>query len=942
MSDPRGGTPPGKSNLIGPYRLERELARGGMGIVYLAHDTRLNRTVALKALPDDVASDPDRLQRFEREARLLASLSHPNVATIYGIESGDGRRFLALEYIEGESLAARLAHGPLSLDETLEIGAQIAAGIEAAHEAGIIHRDLKPANVVIAAGERVKVIDFGLARGKEADASSQADSPAITPSSPTITRAEAEHSPTMPGVILGTAPYLSPEQARGKPVDRRTDIWSYGCLLFECLTGTMAFRGETVSDTISLILTKEPDWSKLPKQTPAALAALLKRCLVKDPRRRLRDIGEARLALEDIRAGGPAGSEATVAAAPASAPAPNASPAWRSRARLQSLGTGLLGFIVAGAMWNLVLNKPRQHEGGDVTHLSIPLDSGFRAYGGGLLAPDGRTFVVMGLERNSDPGRPPRSQLYVRRLDENAFKPLRGTERVQGFILSRDGRWVEYITTTSDYSPEMQIFKVPIDGSAPPVFLMKSEDNWGKPILLYSGDQLMPLANGKEYVRLPANGGAPSKPIPYGSDASVLDMFDVLPHDRGVLVTMQDASGVGLNVGVLDLRSGKTKTLIQDSGRASYSPSGHLVFSRGSTLLAVPFDLGSLEAKGQPVAIQDGLRVPPGVPFSPFQVTASGTLLYLSGGDISHRQAIVVDSEGRVSEWSPERQPYQIQISGSPDGSRFASLLAASGRYEIWISDRGSDRARRLVGVPDANVGFPAWSHDGRQIAFYEQGGDKSGVYVVPSNGDSQPHLLAKVPANGRFTPSSWSPDGRTLLATRYDAFRGVLYSIDVLAGTGKDPEPLFGKTLGQSGAKFSPDGRVIAYSSDETGQDEVYVCGYDVVTRKPEGRSVQVSRGGGNNLRWGRDGKQLYFLTPENKVEAAAITRAPDLSAEAPRVIWDIGAIGAAVENSSTPYDILPDGRLLAIRRGPEEGEITHYDLALNFDKELKAKVGK
>jgi serine/threonine-protein kinase len=228
-------------------------------------------------------------------------LSHPNVATIYGIESGEGRRFLALEYIEGESLAARLAHGPLSIDETLEIGAQIAAGIEAAHEAGIIHRDLKPANVVIAAGERVKVIDFGLARGKEADPGAQMDSPAVTPSSPTITRAEAEHSPTMPGVILGTAPYLSPEQARGKPVDRRTDIWSFGCLLFECLTGTMAFRGETVSDTISLILTKEPDWSRLPKETPAALAALLKRCLVKDPRRRLRDVGEARLALEEFR-----------------------------------------------------------------------------------------------------------------------------------------------------------------------------------------------------------------------------------------------------------------------------------------------------------------------------------------------------------------------------------------------------------------------------------------------------------------------------------------------------------------------------------------------------------------------------------------------------------------------------------------------------------------
>jgi len=946
MSDPRGGTPPVTPNLIGPYRLERELARGGMGIVYLAHDTRLDRTVALKALPDDVASDPDRLQRFEREARLLASLSHPNVATIYGVESGNGRRFLALEYIEGESLASRLARGPLSIDETLEIGAQIAAGIEAAHEAGIIHRDLKPANVVIAAGERVKVIDFGLARGKEADPESQADSPAITPSSPTITRAEAEHSPTMPGVILGTAPYLSPEQARGKPVDRRTDIWSFGCLLFECLTGTMAFRGETVSDTISLILTKEPDWTRLPKGTPAALVALLKRCLVKDPRRRLRDVGEARLALEDIRAGVAAGGEATLPVAPTHAPAAMGAPhAWRPRVHLQSLAAGLLGFVVAAAMWNLVLNKPRLGAGGGVMHLSIPLgsESGFQAYGGGVLTPDGRTFVVVGLERNPEPGRPPRSQLYVRRLDENVFKPLRGTERVQGFILSRDGRWVEYVTTTLDYSPEMQIFKVPIDGSAPPVFLMKSEDNWGKPILLYSGDQLMPFANGKEYVRLPANGGPPSKPIPFGSDVIVQDMMDVLPHDRGVLVMLREASGVGQNIGVLDLNSGKIKTLIQDSGRASYSPSGHLVFSRGSTLLAVPFNLGSLETKGQPVAIQDGLRVPPGVTFSPFQVTASGTLLYLSGGDISGRHAIVVDGDGRVAEWAPERQPYQLQISASPDGSRFATLHQTSGRYEVWISDRGSDRARRLVGVPGANVGFPVWSHDGQQIAFYEQSGNgRSGVYVIPSDGASQPTRVAKIPSEAILAPTSWSPDGRTLLATRNDTFRGALYSIDVPGGEGRDPEPLFGRTLGQGGAKFSPDGHAIAYTSDETGQDEVYVCGYDVVARKPEGRSVQVSRGGGNNPRWGRDGKQLYFLNPENKIAAAAITRTPGLAAAAPRIIWDLSAIGAAVELSGTPYDILSEGRLLAIRRGPEEGEITHYDLALNFDQELKAKVGK
>jgi serine/threonine-protein kinase len=707
----------------------------------------------------------------------------------------------------------------------------------------------------------------------------------------------------------------------------------------------MAFRGETVSDTISLILTKEPDWARLPKETPAALAALLKRCLVKDPRRRLRDIGEARLALEDIRAGVAAGGEATLgrATTPA-AVVPSTPHAWRPRLHLQSLAAGLLGFVVAGAMWNLVLGKPRQHATGDVTRLSIPLPSDFRiALGGGALTPDGRTFVALGLEHSAETGRPQRSQLYVRRLDESVFNPLRGTERVQGFVLSQDGRWVEYITMTSDYSPELQIFKVPIDGSAPPVFLMKAEDNWGKPILLHSGDQLMPFANGKEYVRLPANGGAASKPMSFGSEALVQGMTDVLPHDRGVLVVMRDTSGVKVSVGVIDLKSGKTTRLISDAGWACYSPSGHLVFSRGSTLLAVPFDLNSLEVKGQAVAIEDGLRVPPGVTFSPFQITPSGTLVYLSGGDISGRQAIMVDGDGRVTEWSPEHQAYQLQMNASPDGSRFASLIEATNRYEIWINDRGRDRPHRLVGVPGANCGFPVWSRDGRQIAFYQQSGnDKSGVYAINSDGDTQTRRLARVPANAFLVPTSWSPDGRTLLATRRDIFRGVLYAIDVLAGEGKDPEPLFAGTLGQDGATFSPDGHLIAYSSDESGRDEVYVSAYDVATRKPAGRPVQVSRDGGNSPRWGRDGKQVYFVTPEDKIAAAAITRASDLTAAAPRVIWNLDAIGAAADFMGTPYDVLPDGRLLAIRRGSEETEVTHYDLALNFDQELKAKMGK
>ena len=946
MPDAPGGSPQSTPKLIGPYRLERELARGGMGIVYLARDTRLDRIVALKALPEDVASDADRLQRFEREAKLLASLSHPNVATIYGIESVNGRRFLALEYIEGESLAARLTRGPLSVDETLEIGAQIAAGIEAAHEAGIIHRDLKPANVVIAPGDRVKVIDFGLARGRDADPASQADSPAITPSSPTVTRPPTEHSPTIPGVILGTAPYLSPEQARGKPVDRRTDIWSFGCVLFECLTRAMAFRGETVSDTISLILTTEPDWSRLPKDTPAALLALLKRCLVKDPRRRLRDIGEARLTLEDIRSGVGRGVAAAGASLSATATAAPVAPLpWHHRLRLGTLAAGLLGVLVAAAFWNLVLGKRGRSSEGEVAHLSIALPPDLRVSGGATLSPDGRSFIVTAEERNPEAGRPPRTHIYVRRLDRTTYEPLRGTDLAQGFIVTQDSKWVEYISPVSDRSFELQIFKVPIDGSAPPVLVTKAEDTWGKPIFLHSGDQIVPLANGKEYIRLSANGGPPSKPISYHTNAMVEAVTDALPHDRGVLLLARgyNASTIGRGVGVLDLKSGKTKILIPDAGMSFYSPSGHIVFVRGSTLLAVPFDLGSLEIKGQPVAIMDGLRIPPGVSFSPFLITPAGTLLYLLGGDISSRQAIVVGAGGDASEWSSEHLPFQLQVNASPDGTRFLTHVQTAGRYEIWLSDRGSDRAHQLVAVSGANCGFPVWSPDGRRIAYYrESGAATDGVYVVDVDGNADARRVAKLSADVRLAPTSWSPDGGVLLVTRYESYRGSLYAIDLLAGDGKAPEPLFAGRSGLSAATFSPDGRLVAYVSDETGRDEINLTVWDPATRKPTGRSVQVSRDGGTGPRWGHDGKRLYFQTPENKIASALITRTPALAASQPGIVWDLGAIGAAVEFGGVLYDVLPDGRLLTLRRGPEEAEIDRYDIALHFDQELKAKFQK
>jgi Tol biopolymer transport system component len=935
--------------LIGPYRILRELARGGMGIVYLARDTRLDRTVALKALPEDVATDPERLQRFEREARLLASLNHPNIATIYGIESSEGRRYLALEYIEGESLAARIAKGSLSIEETLEIGSQIAAGVEAAHEAGIIHRDLKPANVVITDGQRVKVLDFGLAKGKETDADDArvGDSPAVTPSSPTVTR--PQNSPTIPGVILGTAPYLSPEQARGRPVDRRTDIWSFGCVLYECLTGSMAFCGETISDTIALILTSDPDWSKLPVSTPVGLRALVQRCLVKDPRRRLRDIGEARLSLEDVRTSGASSAGRGVAALPMAAAAGESgvtrasvgSRPWFRRLRLSFLVAGAIGFLFAAAFWNLVLHKAGPSTNREVIRLSVPFPSDLRVPFGRLSA-DGQSFVIFGMERNPPPGRPPRSQIYVRRLSGTRYEPLPGTERAVGFILSPDGKWVEFIANASAHSPQMQVFKLPIDGSAPPILVARAQDEWGIPIFLHSGDQLFPLANGTHYVRLAAGSSTASAPISYRLNAPVYELLDVLPGDRGVLFGTGPSRETNnrSSVGVLDLKSGKSKVLIPDAGSAKYSSTGNLVFTRGDALLAVRFDPASLEIKGQPVAIQGGLPIGPGYVHAPIQLSNTGTLLYLTAGEISpDRRIVAVNGEGAVSEWSSERNPYQMYLDASPDGSHFTSTILSNGHYETWVGGPGGEQVRPIASSPASDCWGGAWSPDSRRVAYTVIEPDTRKVYVVDREGSSEARQVANMPAPTRIYPTSWSPDGRVLLATAFEGYRGSLLTIDISSG-GSAPQALFGGTVGKSWGMFSPDGGVIAYASDETGRDEVFLSVWDASSRSPVGRPVRVSSGGGAWPRWSSDGKRVYLQNQENQILAATISRTPTLAASAPKPMWDLDAIGAGTDMVAATWDILPDGRLLAIRKGVGEDDTNLYELALNFDEELKAKV--
>jgi len=930
---------------IGPYKVDREIGRGGMGVVFLAHDTRLGRTVALKALPEDVATDPDRLQRFEREARVLASLNHPNVAAIYGLEESEGHHYLALEHIEGETLADRIARGPLPLAETLDICIQIASGVEAAHDGGVVHRDLKPANVMITPADQVKVLDFGLAKGRVAtDESGLAKSPALV-DSPTLSSPTLPHSPTLispatlPGVILGTAAYLSPEQARGKVVDRRTDIWSFGCIIYECHTGKRAFGGETVSDTIAKILEREMDWSTLPKATPARLRELLERCLTKDPRRRLRDIGDARLALEEVRSGRYAGTAAGEAAAPASAAA-------KRRAAIFLVLAATAGAIAGVVTWN-TLGPPSRAARALPAHLSVAIPPDIR-YLDAASALGGRALVLLGSTRASKDAEPV-SRLYVRRMDQNTFEPLRGTERAQGFAPSPDGKWVFFVAPPSEQDTQLRVFKVPVDGGSPPAPVGDVGANQDpRPALLESGGIIMSIDNGTRYVRAPLNGGPPSEPRKLEAPGYHGRLYteNALPGDRGVFLrAIWYEQGVyRQGIGVLDLKSGKAKILIRDGGCPRYLPTGHLLFTRQDALFAVPFDVGSLEVKGQPVAILDGLLQSQNWINARFDASPNGTLFYPPGGTAGrNRRLMIVDRDGKAADWSGDRQAFEFWIAVSPDGSRcIASITNANAITELWVSDRGRIGLHRLPAMAGADCLGATWSPDGSQVASYQTSQSaEDGLYISSVDGTAPARRIAASPSRTAFLPpSSWSPDGSTLLAVWIDGNKAQISTIAIPTNPGVlvEPKPLFSDGIQRGTASFSPSGHVIAYASLETGKSEVFICKWD--GKGLVGRPILASAGGGSVPHWSGDGKRLYYQTPQEKVMAVDITEGPQLRASAPAEVWDLSALRVATSPLGGVIDILPDGRLLAVQRAEGAGNPTRIEVVLNFAEELKARL--
>ncbi len=908
-----------RSDLIGQklahFEVTAKLGEGGMGEVYRATDTKLGREVALKALPDAFALDEQRMARFSREAQVLASLNHPNIGAIFGLEEEDGRKVLVLELIEGETLADRIAKGPLPLTEALGYALSIAEALEAAHEKGVVHRDLKPANVKVTPEDKIKVLDFGLAKALGDDVTSD---PELS-HSPTLTLAA-----TQAGVILGTAGYMAPEQARGKPVDRRADIWAFGVILFEMLTARKAFGGETVSDTLAKILEREPEWDALPATTPEPIRRLLRRCLTKEPADRLQAIGDARITISDYLADPEAYS------APAATPA---QPVW-----MRLLPWALIP-VAALVAWVL---RPQAPQGpAPVIRASIDLTSGdhlrHSSRHGIAISADGSQVAF---RSNSDLADPTAARISTRRLDQFHLNRMDILAAATNPTFSPDGQWLAY------YDPaEQRLKKVPIASGTPITLCAVQEDPLGvdwteNGFILFAGSH-------GGLLRVSASGGEPEEVTALDEEADEIShrLPHVLPGGRVVLFTVLRVRSVGIDwatvdVFAQDLETGERSLILENASDARYAPTGNLVFARDAMLLAVPFDLESLSTRGEPVPLVEGvdhaIYATSGGSNSgaaQFAFSETGTLVYVPGGvsPNPNSSAIRIDRSGEQTELPLDPRPY-LGVKLSPKGDQLLTWID-DGRNAIWLVDplRGN-RSRQVDGA------VPLWMPDGEHFVFHREGG----IHLKAIDSNTAPEEL-DAPRFSHLT--SVSPDGTELAVVVWDGPRETNADIWILAVDGESPPRRFLETPEHEAyAEFSPDGRWMAYTSIDGDQWTVFVQSYP----KP-GRRIQVSSSGGFAPAWSRNGTEIIYLRREGIETEYWVTplsfEGNRLEAGQPERIVR-GYFG--ITGPARAYDVDRDGRILTHRildpaervQFRAEHSPTRIQIVHNWFEELKQLV--
>ncbi len=892
------------------YHIQEKLGAGGMGEVYRARDTKLGRDVAIKLLPDAFSRDPERLARFEREAQLLAALNHPNIAAIYGIEESDGTRFLVLELVPGETLAARIAAGPLPLEETITLALQIAEALEVAHERGIVHRDLKPANLKITPEGKLKVLDFGLAKDFAA-ASSSSD----LSQSPTLTALPAG---TRAGVVLGTAAYMSPEQARGKPLDRRTDIWSFGCVLYEALSGRQAFSGETASDTMAAILRAEPDWSALPPSIPTQILALLRRCLEKDPRRRLRDIGDARFELEESLHAKPSGAAGTAVSAVDAALIAAALKRARWRKAVPWSVAALMTLVAIGAYWMARHAAPTFPANQQIrfTHIIPPSPTpSFWDLPTVALSPDGTRVVYVQAEGNT-------TRLMVRALDKLEATPVANTAGAQGPFFSPDGQWIGYFAGG-------KLMKTSVNGGVPSAICDASTSRggaWGE-----DGSIVFAPTPGSPIMRVSSTGGTPqpvtSLDTAKGENSHRWPKF--LPGGKAILFaikTVKSATFDDAQIAVQELKGGEHRVVAEGGSDARYIPSGHLVYARAGSLQAMPFDLKELKATGPAATILEGVVWAQGTGGAQFSISGSGNLAYVAGGVKGQTQTIVwVDRKGTMRPTVIPQRPF-FAFSLSPDGKRIAASIGAA-NDDVWISDIARGTLTRLT-AETGNNDEPFWTPDGKRVVFYSDRNNAQSLFWKLTDGTGPEEELLRVPGSHEVHASSFSPDGKWLVYTDVDPATGR--DLWLLPVTGERKPQVFLRTpFNEQEGVISPDGKWISYTSNESGRDEVYVQPFP-----GPGGKVQVSTEGGEAAQWAHNGRELFYHNG-SKMMVAAFTAAQGFTPQIPKLLFE----GNSME--SLNYGVAPDDQQFAILRSSEQERTPRQlNVVVNWVEEMKRRV--
>jgi Tol biopolymer transport system component/tRNA A-37 threonylcarbamoyl transferase component Bud32 len=877
---------------IAHYRIDHKIGEGGMGEVWAATDTRLNRQVAIKSLPPAVAADETRMGRFQREAQLLAALSHPNIASIYGLEQVEGVSYLALELVEGDDLSERIDGRHVPYDEVVEIALQIAAGIEEAHDKGIIHRDLKPANIKLSDDGKVKVLDFGLAKALSEDPNSSFDSMDLS-TSPTMTAAMG----TQAGVILGTAAYMAPEQARGKTVDRRADIWAFGVILFEMLTGQRMYHGETVTDIIAAVVTREPDWDQLPAETPVAMRRVLRRCLQKDPRKRLRDIGDAALELR-----GEFGDEEAVAAGSttdSAATPPSRRLAWIVGAVGLALGL-ILATVISTHMRTPVAEVP-------LTWSTLPPPVGIDyEYTGFLeLSPDGRHVVFSATPAGGD-----EPMLWVRDLDREQPRMLAGTEDGYQPFWSPDSRSIGYFANR-------KLRRIDVNGGVSTELATTGNQprgaHWGdNGMILYGPDWSQPLFGVSE------TGGEAVAITQFNAERLELSHRwpHMLPDGQHFLyyavstypeLNPENPSEVdqsGLYLGSLN---GDEPRLLQTARSRTAYVDGALMYVDDKILTLRPFDLATLSYTGQPVSLVEDVTQSVDSLWGGalFSVSDVGTLMFVRGApeERSMSQLTWYDREDDRRETIGEMQPYN-SLEISHDGTRVVTSIGDPG--DVWVHDLKRNNTTRFT-FDAGNDTNPIWSPDDGHLLFTSsrlisgQRFTPSNLFRKATSGLDPEEHLSVVENTPTLQPSSWSPDGTILALTAVRPESGtdiLLYSLDdseltVHLQTEYDEQT----------AVFSPDGRWLAYASDESGDYEVYVTAFP-----GPGGKWQVSQGGGVMPRWRADGQELFYIGLE-KVMAVPVEIGNAFRHDTPIELFEFPKLFRSISSNVT-YDVTPDGQ--------------------------------